>query len=431
MSVTPLSVTDEYDALLTTTLRNYRPTFSDNIFRKLPLLYYLNAKGRKRTQDGGLEIIVPLLYGENTTVMAYDNYDLLDVTPQEGITAARYQWKNASVSISISRVEERKNSGKHRLLGLLEAKTMQAEKSLQWWLNDLLHGVYSSHEKTFAGSDSNTRDSVGGTRIDTNDGSGNTFTSLDHMVRSGWGLADNTATTATSHVVGGITCTTKFSGTVGGAYPDWSNGDATLMTVDTDNFVNPWWLNYSNPGFARLQRGADGGRILTTIPIAELDAAATFGTDNANIISAMRSMYNRLTDGSDTIDLILTGQAMYEGYEGALSPLERFTDTKLGDAGFQNLKFKGATMIFDHGISSGLPAIGTAAAPAQPMYFLNSDYLEWVVDSDSDFTTTPFYRPHKQAARSAQILLMAQLTTNNRSKHGVISFCTGDVRTPA
>lgn len=431
MSVANLSMTDEYTALLSTTLRNYKPRLEDNIFRQLPLLYWLNDKGRKRTLDGGLYIHVPLLYGENTTVMSFKGYDLLDVTPQEGITHSVYHWKNASVSISISREEERKNSGAHRLIGLLEAKTMQAEKSLQWWLNDLLHGVYSSHEKTFAGSDINTRDSVGGIRIDSADGTGDGFTSLDHMVRSGWGLADNTATTATSHVVGGISTTTKFSGTVGANYVDWSNGDNVELTVDTDNFVNPWWLNYSNPGFSRLQRGADGGRILNTVPITELDNACSFGTDNANVVAAMRSMYNRLSDGSDTPDLILTGQGMYEAYEGALSPLERFTDTKLGDAGFQNLKFKGATMVFDHGISSGLPAIPTAAAPAQPMYFLNSDYLEWTVDSQSDFMPTPFYRPHKQAARVAQILLMAQLCTSNRSKHGVISFSTAGIYTPA
>ena len=431
MSVTNLTMSDEYDALLSTTLRNYKPKLEDNIFRQLPLLFWLNSKGRKRTLDGGMQIVVPLLYGENTSVMSYSGYELLDVTPQEGITSAIYHWKNASVTIAISREEERKNSGAHRLIGLLEAKTMQAEKSIQWWLNDMLHGVYSSHEATICGSDSNTRDSVGGARVDTADGTGKGFTSLDHMVRSGWGLADNTATTAVTHIVGGITCTTKFSGTVGIGYPDWSNGAATEITPDTDAFVNPWWLNYSNPGFARLQRGATGGRITNTIPLAELDSAAQFGTDNANIIAAMRSMYNRLSDGSDVPDLILTGQGCYEGYEGALSPNERYTDTKLGDAGFQNLKFKGGTIIFDHGISSGLPAIGTAAAPNQPMYFLNSDYLEWTVDSQSDFDTTPFYRPHKQAARVAQILLMANLTTSNRSKHGVISFATGDDRTPA
>lgn len=425
MSVTNLSMTDEYDALLSTTLRNYKPKLEDNIFRQLPLLYWLNSKGRKRTLDGGLQIVVPLLYGENTTVMNYSGYDLLDVTPQEGITSAIYHWKNGSVSIAISREEERKNSGAHRLIALLEAKTMQAEKSMQWWLNDMLHGVYSSHEATICGSDSNTRDAVGGTRVDTSDGTGKGFTSLDHLVRQGWGLIDNTATTATSHTVGGITCTSKLSTAGGGTYTDW--GD---LVVEKDAWVNPWWFNYSNPGVQRLQRGAEGGVPGSILPDAEMDAAATPGTDNANVVSAMRSMYNRLSDGSDVPDLILTGQSMFEAYEGALSPLERFTDTKLGDAGFQNLKFKGATIIFDHGISSGYPAAPTATAPAMPMYFLNSDYLEWTVDSESDFTTTPFYRPHKQAARVAQILLMANLCCSNRSKHGVIGFSYNTDYTP-
>ena len=162
MAVTNLSVTDEYDALYTTTLKNYKKTLADNIFRQLPLLYWLNEGGRKRFYDGGLKIVTPLLYGENTTVKLYSGYELLDVTPQEGITAAEWNWKSLAGAISISREEERKNSGPNRRIALLEAKIRQCELSMQWYLNDLLHGRFSSHGKTFTGGDSNTVDSVGG-----------------------------------------------------------------------------------------------------------------------------------------------------------------------------------------------------------------------------------------------------------------------------
>lgn len=428
MAIQQMALSDTYNALLTTTLRAYRPKLVDNITRGLPLLWWLTDKGRKRTQNGGHSIIVPLMYGTNSTVKPFDDYDTLDVTPQDGITAAVYYWKHISASISISRVEERKNSGQYELIDLLETKTTQAEKAMRWYLNDLFHGVYGSHAKTFCGSDSNTINSVGdttGTYIDSVDGSGKGFNSLDHLVRSGWGMADPILTAAWNHRVGNIpvSVTTNGDATV---YQDW--GGSLAVTA----YTNAWWMNYSNPGFQRLQRGPDGGTMGAILDHSEMDAAADCdGNTNQNIITAMRSMYNRLTDGDNRPDLGLTGQRPYEVYEAALTPLERFTDMRVGDAGFQNLKFKGMTLIFDHGLATSFPATNpTSAAPAVPLYMLDSEYLEWVVDSESDFEPSPFYRPHNQAARTSQIFLTAQLTTSNRSRHGVISLCLAADYTP-
>jgi hypothetical protein len=420
MAVTQFSTTDVYDALLTTTLRNYRNKLEDNIFGELPLLYWLSQGDRKKTIDGGTFIMVPLLYGENTTVQLFEGYDLLNVTPQEGITMAQYNWKSMGVSISISREQERKNSGKHKLIDLLEAKTMQAEKSMQWYLNDLLHGRFSSFAKTFTGGDTtNTVDSVGGALLD---GTGKGFNSLDHIVRSLWGYYNPTSPGgAVSTVVGGIVSGTTSSNTTGGTYSDLK---PTSGALGVSAYTNPWWLNYSIPGFQRLQRGQDGGVMGAFSTDTELTWAGSYsGNSGLNIVSVMRSMYNRISNGSDHPDLILSGQDAFEAYEAALVPQERFTDTKLGDAGFQNLKFKGATMIFDHGINVGIPtAAPTAAAPATPMYMLNSKYFQWTVDTETDFFVTPFYRPVNQVARTAQILLMANLVCSNRSRQGVISL---------
>lgn len=418
MGVSNTTLTDEYSALLSTTLRNYRKQLVDNIFRELPLLYWLNEKGRKRTLDGGFQIVVPLLYGENTSVKLYQGYDLLDVTPQAGITSAIYNWKQMAVSVSISREEERKNSGPHKLINLLEAKIQQAEKSMQWYLNDLLHGMHSSLGQTFTGGDVNSVDSMGSAQIET-DYKG--FNSLDHIVRSGWGLFDNKSATERQHVVGGIVCKT-VNGTSQTNWSDW-------LGITAASYTNPWWMNYSNPGFDRLQRGEVGGTLGPPLTKTELDGAGYIIGAQSNylpLVNSMRSMYNRLTEGTDHPDLILTGQSGFEAYETALLPMERYLDTKLGDAGFQNLKFKACTMIFDPGIISqiGTSTIGTTqpAIPPQPMYFLNSKYLEWTVDSETDFFTTPFYRPTEQDARTSQILLMANLCCSNRRKQGVMSL---------
>ena len=126
-----IAITDTYDALLSTTLRNYSRKMRDNIFNKFPFLNWLMNKGRVQHEDGGTFIIEHLLYGKNTTIKAYSDYETLDTTPMEGITVAQYNWKEYGGTIAISRVEKRKNSGKHRLLNLLEAKINQAEMSLR------------------------------------------------------------------------------------------------------------------------------------------------------------------------------------------------------------------------------------------------------------------------------------------------------------
>jgi hypothetical protein len=127
------------DALLTTTLANYRKTLIDNIFDDYPLLSYMNGRlGRavrggsiKELKDGGESLIEHIMYEQNSTVDSYAGYELLDTTPQEGFTQARYTWKQYSTSISISGLEERSNRGEAAMINLLQAKTQQAEMSLR------------------------------------------------------------------------------------------------------------------------------------------------------------------------------------------------------------------------------------------------------------------------------------------------------------
>ena len=57
-----------YDALLSTTLANYRSQFSDNLSKSFYLLWWLTNKGRKRTENGGESIIAQLMYGKNNTI---------------------------------------------------------------------------------------------------------------------------------------------------------------------------------------------------------------------------------------------------------------------------------------------------------------------------------------------------------------------------
>lgn len=128
-----------WDALLTTTLANYRQQLMDNIFNDYPFLSYINGKlGKavrggsvKRTVNGGESIVEHLLYEKNSTVKAYAGAETLDTTLQEGMTIARYLWKQYAASIGITGLEKRNNQGEAAMINLLQAKTTQAEMSLK------------------------------------------------------------------------------------------------------------------------------------------------------------------------------------------------------------------------------------------------------------------------------------------------------------
>lgn len=126
--------------LLSTTLKKYRKQLVDNIHDSNAVFYQLKKGEGFREEDGGERIVEPLMYGKNTTAKSYDGYESLDTTPQTGIDSAEYNWKQYSVSISISGKEERQNSGTSRILNLLEAKTKQAEMSLTQVLSE---GLFS------------------------------------------------------------------------------------------------------------------------------------------------------------------------------------------------------------------------------------------------------------------------------------------------
>lgn len=74
----PSTLTDAYDALLTTTLRNMQGRLRDNITRSNKLLAWLDGNGRTMRVDGGERIQIPLMHAQNTTADIYSAYGVLD-----------------------------------------------------------------------------------------------------------------------------------------------------------------------------------------------------------------------------------------------------------------------------------------------------------------------------------------------------------------
>jgi len=119
-------------ALLATTLKNYNEKLVDNIHKGNALFLLLKKQGAIKEESGGERIVQPIMYAKNDTAASYSGWDQLLVTPQEGIDAAEFNWKQYSTSITISGEELRKNAGsKTRVLNLLDARVKQAEMSIR------------------------------------------------------------------------------------------------------------------------------------------------------------------------------------------------------------------------------------------------------------------------------------------------------------
>ena len=129
-------------------------------------------------------------------------------------------------------------------------------------------------------------------------------------------------------------------------------------------------------------------------------------------LATMNLAYNSVSVGNDHPDMVLTTQSLYEKYESLLQPQLRYTDTKTADAGFQNLLFKAAPVVFDTGCTAGV------------MYFLNSKYLTLVGHSGKWFSQTEFVRPENLDARYALIMCYGNLTVRNAKKQGKLTAKT-------
>jgi hypothetical protein len=306
-----------FDALLSTTLANYRDQLTDNIFTARPLTYFLQDKGRIRMLNGGTKIVEPLIYGESTTVKSYSGYDSISLTAQTGITAAEYDWKQYAASIAISGIEEAKNNGEQEIINLLEAKIMQAEESMREGFNRMFYA----------------------------DGTGNSskdWNGLGNLVEA--------------------------SGTVGG--------------INRATSGNEYWRSYEE------------------------------NTATALTLAQMSTGYNSVSVGNDHPDMVLTTQTLFEKYEALLQPQLRYTDTKTADAGFQNLLFKAAPVVYDEHCTAGV------------VYFLNSKYLTLVGHSGKWFSQTEFVRPEDLDARYALIMCYGNLTCRNAAKQGKLTAKT-------
>jgi len=99
----------------------------------------MTEKGRIRLEDGGLSIVQPLDYAENTTYQRYSGYDVLNVAASDVISAAEFPWRQVSVNVAASGLEIRTNSGANRIINFVKAKIKNAQRTMANGLSDDLY----------------------------------------------------------------------------------------------------------------------------------------------------------------------------------------------------------------------------------------------------------------------------------------------------
>lgn len=112
------------------TLQAIQPRLADNITLGNATFAYLRERGRMTLEEGADYLQEPINWALNSTAQSYTHYDPLALVAQEEITAAVYNWKQYSVSASISGLEKLKNNNRHGIIKAWGAKMQIAENSL-------------------------------------------------------------------------------------------------------------------------------------------------------------------------------------------------------------------------------------------------------------------------------------------------------------
>lgn len=290
----------------TTTLFNRSKKLADSVTKNNALLLRLSEKGKVKDFDGGQAIVQEIEYSENGTYKRYSGYDILNITPSDVFTAAQYPIAQAAVAVSISGLEMLQNSGKEKMIDLLDARIGNAERTFQ---NNLSNDCYSNG--TADGGKQ-----VGGLQLLVADV--NNSGTVGGINRGTWGFWQNNVS---SFATAGLTA-----------------GAATMQTM-----MNRTWLNQARQ--------------------------------------------------ADKPDLILADNTYFRYYWESLQAIQRITSDKDAEAGFASLKFMSADVVYDGGfegnttgnvsvLGSGGSWLSGSGAPANHMYFLNTDYI--------------YLRPHKE-----------------------------------
>lgn len=126
--------------ILATTIESRTRQVADNVTKNNALLAKMKMSGKIKTFSGGERILQELSFAENSNAGYYSGYDILPVGTSDVISAAEFDIKQAAVPVVMSGLEMLQNTGKERMIDLMESRLTVAESTLANLISD---GLYS------------------------------------------------------------------------------------------------------------------------------------------------------------------------------------------------------------------------------------------------------------------------------------------------
>lgn len=319
MAVQTLS--EALDNLYTTTWQHMKSQVEDQIFDATPFWFWLRAHDGLESVAGGRFLTEPLRYAKSERVQFIGRGGTVDLSDQEFLTVATYEWKYLVDSIVRFGVDDQKNRGRMQIINFASAKLENSRDSL-----------IDKIESTLA--------------------------------------ADNSADALAFHGLQEVV-------------PDDPTASVTFGGINQN--TNTWWRSKSK-NMTGLSFAVHGQ-------------------------SEMRTMFNNCGNNinNDFPNIIVSGQTPYEHYEDSVLEQKRIVNKMLGDAGFENIQFKGVPMVWS-------PSIANTR-----MYFLNTRFMKFKYDPAMFFDMTEWKPiPDQVNDRAAQIITAGNLVTGRRRVHGVL-----------
>lgn len=334
----------------TTTHIDKKNVIQDAVFGANPFLYVMKEKGRVEV-SGGERLQVNLLYGANSTFGSYSRYDVLDISPQDGMGAAYYPWAQYSISVSIDGLTTLQNAGPARIKDLVKSKFEQATMTIA---DEMNKHILACETIVAAGSTGN---------------NGKNIISLPMLVDYD---------------------------------PD---RDVAVGGINPNDYS--WWENN----------------------VLDYGGTNTFTVMKAKMNKIYHDCQKQGRIGGPP-DLILASQQAYENYEASLEEYKRYTtgDEKMASAGFEALKYKGATMVWDEYVPQPENAADYDGGNTddEAMYFLNTSSLGLYILGGRDWKWGEWEKPVDQDAKVNTALWAGQLAVRNRRKNGLLYGITDD-----
>jgi hypothetical protein len=136
--------------------------------------------------------------------------------------------------------------------------------------------------------------------------------------------------------------------------------------------------------------------------------SAAAATTAANIVGRMNLAWLGIKRGKDVPTVWIGDDTMFGLYEESLQGLQRITDAKMADAGYQSYRYKGKPVIYDD------------QCPDKHLYAINTNDIKLRKMDDEMFDVGDSVQVANAMYRVVPISMMGQLTTRRRASHGVI-----------